>query len=98
MALTWVELALSPPALVALTTGLAQNAPVRSALDGVAAAAVGMGAAMGVRASRRCLQLVPALVMAGVFLAIGVFRLPLLPVMAAAVPISVGLAWRTTAS
>lgn len=84
-------------ALVALTTGLAQNPPVRSALDGVAAAAIGLGAAMGVRAGRRCLQAVPALIMATVFLAVGAFRLPLLPVMAVAVPLSVGLAWRKLA-
>ena len=84
-------------ALVVLTTGLTDNVAVRSGLDGVAAAAVGMGAAMGVRAGRRCLQAGPAIIMAAVFVAVGLVRLPLLPVMAVAVPLSVGLAWRDTA-
>jgi chromate transporter len=79
--------------LLVLMSSIAHNAPVRMALNGVAAAAVGLGAAMGIRAARRCLRLVPACVMLAVFLAIGVFRLPLLAVMAVMVPISVGLAW-----
>lgn len=82
--------------LVALTTGLAQNVPVRTALDGVAAAAVGLGAAMGLRAARRCLRPAPAVIMAAVFVGVGVLRLPLLAVMAATVPLSVAYAWRET--
>lgn len=80
--------------LVALTTGLAQNVPVRTALDGVAAAAVGLGAAMGLRAARSCLRPAPAVIMAAVFVGVGVLRLPLLAVMAATVPLSVAYAWR----
>jgi chromate transporter len=80
--------------LLVVMSDLAHNAPVRIALNGVAAAAVGLGGAMGIRAARRCLTLVPAAIMVVVFLAIGVFRLPLLAVMAVMVPISVALAWR----
>lgn len=67
---------------------------VRSGLNGVAAAAIGLGAAMGVRAARRCLAPGPLLIMAAVFVAVGVLQWPLLAVMAVAVPLSVGLAWR----
>ena len=67
---------------------------VRSSLNGVAAAAIGLGAAMGLRAARRCLAPAPALIMAAVFLGVGVLQVPLLAVMAVIVPISVGLAWR----
>jgi chromate transporter len=80
--------------LLVVMSDLAHNAPVRIALNGVAAAAVGMGAAMGIRAARRCLHVLPACIMLVVFLTIGVFRLPLLAVMAVMVPLSVGLAWR----
>jgi chromate transporter len=81
-------------ALLVLMADIGQVGPVHSALNGVAAAAIGLGAAMGLRAASRCLAIVPALVMVAVFLGIGVFRLPLLAVMAVMVPLSVGLAWR----
>lgn len=80
--------------LLVLMSSVAHNAPVRMALNGVAAAAVGLGAAMGIRAARRCLSPIPACIMVVVFLGIGIFRLPLLAVMAVMVPISVALAWR----
>ena len=67
---------------------------VGSALDGVAAAAIGLGASMGVRAARRCLAVVPAIVMVATFLAVGVLRLPLLWVVVPLAPLSVALAWR----
>ena len=84
--------------LLVLMSSVTHNAPVRMALNGVAAAAVGLGAAMGIRAARRCLQIIPACIMVVVFLAIGVFRLPLLEIMAVMVPISVALAWREPAT
>ena len=80
--------------LLVLMSNAAHNAPVRMALNGVTAAAIGLGASMGIRAARRCLQIVPACIMLAVFLGVGVFRLPLLAVMAVMVPISVGLACR----
>ena len=80
--------------LLVLMSGIAHNPPVRMALNGVTAAAIGLGAAMGIRAARHCLQVIPACIMLAVFLGIGLFRLPLLAVMAVMVPISVGLAWR----
>lgn len=80
--------------LLLLLSNAAHIPPVRMALNGVTAAAIGLGASMGIRAASRCLQIVPACIMLAVFLGIGVFRLPLLAVMAVMAPISVGLAWR----
>ena len=80
--------------LLVLLSGVSQNGLVRTGLNGVAAAAIGLGAAMGLRAARRCMAPVPAMVMLTVFLGIGVFQLPLLAVMAVMVPISVGFAWK----
>ena len=83
--------------MVGLTAALAdagRTAWVRMALNGVAAVAVGLGAAMGLRAARRCLAVAPALVLLAVFVGVGVMGWPLLAVVAAAIPVSVGLAWR----
>lgn len=80
--------------LMATLADAGRTAWVRMALNGVAAAAVGLGAAMGVRAARRCLAVAPALVLLAVFVGVGVLQWPLLLVVAAAVPVSVGLAWR----
>ena len=81
-------------ALAASVADVGRIPIVRSGLNGVAAAAIGLGAAMGVRAGRRCLRPVPLLLMLAVFAGVGVLQWPLLGVMAVAVPISVGLAWR----
>ncbi len=91
-----------PPAFVIVAlytafTGLAENVPVRIALDGVAAAAVGLSASMGLRAARRCRTPIAILVLAATFAAVGLLQLPLLAVMAVLVPLSVALAWRRTA-
>ena len=88
-----------PPGLVILVLATlmadaGQNPLLRSALNGVAAAAIGLGAAMGLRAAHRCLALAPASVMLAVFVGVGVLQWPLLAVMAVAVPVSIGLAWR----
>lgn len=90
-----------PPALVLIAmatafTDLSRYAAVRIGLDGVAAAAVGLGASMGVRAARRSITgLLPAAVIAVTFVAVGVLRLPLIPVVAVMAPVSVGLAFWT---
>jgi len=91
-----------PPAFVivaiyALFTGVAQNPPIRAALDGVAAAAVGLSASMGLRAARRCLSLVPLLILLATFALVGLAHLPLLGVMAVLVPLSITIAWRDRA-
>ena len=84
-------------ALYAVFTGVAHNPPVRIALDGVAAAAVGLSASMGLRAARRCLAPVPIVILAATFVLVGLVRVPLLAVMAGMVPLSIALAWRRTA-
>ena len=91
-----------PPAIVivglyALFTGVAHNLPIRVALDGVAAAAVGLSASMGIRAARRCLAPAPLMVLLATFGLVGLARLPLLAVMAVMVPLSIAAAWRRTA-
>ena len=78
-------------ALAAVFTNLSQFAWVRTALDGVAAAAIGLGLQMGVRAARRsATALVPILIMAATFGTVGLLRWPLVPVVAVLVPLSIG--------
>lgn len=68
---------------------------VSVALQGAAAAAVGLSLSMGLRAARRALRrVVPGAVMALSFLGVGVLKLPMLVVVAVLAPISIGLAWR----
>lgn len=91
-----------PPGLVIIAlftafTTIAHNAPVRIALDGVAAAAIGLSAAMGIAAARRCLTPAPATILLATFAGVGLFRVPLLAVLAILVPLSIALAWRNTA-
>lgn len=88
-----------PPGLLAVA-GLAllseawRNPLVATGLEGVAAAAIGLGAAMGFRAARRCLAPVPLAFMVATFVGVGVLRLPLLTVLVPLAPLSVALAWR----
>ena len=59
------------------------------------AASIGLMLSMGVKVGRRNLRkLVPALVMAATFLAIGVLRLPILPVLGVLAPVSIALAYQ----
>jgi len=65
-----------------------------AAMDGIASAAVGMIFRMGwVGAAHGCAKIAPAAIALAVFLAIGVFKWPLLPVILVAAPLSVALAW-----
>lgn len=64
-------------------------------LDGVAAAAVGMNIATGVKAARRSKALVPVVIAAAVFVAVGIFHRPMLAVVACIAPVSIVLAHRT---
>jgi chromate transporter len=64
------------------------------AVQGAVSGSIGLMLAMGMRVGRRNLRHVaPALVMAAVFVAVGVCDLPILPVVAGAAPVSVALAW-----
>lgn len=65
------------------------------AMQGAAAAAIGLSLSMGLRAARRSLRrAVPGAVMVAAFVGIGVLKLPMLAVVAVLAPISIGLAWR----
>lgn len=80
-------------ALAVALTNLASYAPGRAALDGVAAAAIGLGASMGVRAARNAARgVIPVTVMAATFGMIGLLHWPLVPVVAVAAPLSIGAA------
>lgn len=90
-----------PAMLVAIAAAaafaeVAQYRSVHLALAGAAAAAVGLSLQMGVRAARRAARsAVPVAIIVATFLAIGVLRLPLLPVMAVLAPLSIAYAaWR----
>lgn len=65
-----------------------------AAMDGIAAAAVGMILRLGyMGASHSCRKIAPAVVAAGVFFAIGIEHWPLAPVILVAAPLSIALAW-----
>jgi chromate transporter len=65
-----------------------------SAMDGIAAAAVGMVLRMGTMgALHGCRKAAPAVIAFGVFVAIGILQWPLAPVALVAAPLSVALAW-----
>ncbi len=65
-----------------------------SAMDGIAAAAVGMVLRMGTMgALHGCRKAAPAIIAFAVFVAIGILQWPLAPVAVVAAPISVALAW-----
>jgi chromate transporter len=68
--------------------------PLHLMLDGIAAAAVGMNIATGVKAARRSTSVAPIAITAGVFVAVGLLRWPMLAVVACLAPLSIALAWR----
>lgn len=71
---------------------LSRYAGLRVALDGVAAAAIGMGASLGVRTiQRNGLALLPLGVAATTFVSVGILRLPLIPVVLVLAPVSIAL-------
>ena len=76
--------------VVALFGTVADAPAVRRVLAGVGAAAIGLSLQVGLRTARRSLRaLAPAAVMAGVFVAVGLLRWPLIPVVAVAAPASI---------
>ncbi len=71
---------------------LSRYAGLSVALNGVAAAAIGMGASLGVRTVRRSgLALLPLGVAATTFVLVGILRLPLIPVVLVLAPVSIAL-------
>src|SRR3954451_13049424 len=83
--------------VIALATVYARFDTLRTlhlVLDGVAAAAVGMNIATGVKAARRSQALVPIAIAAAVFVAVGIFHWPMLAVVACIAPASIFLAKR----
>lgn len=87
-----------PPALViigiaAAFSGLSEFAGVRTALDGVGAAAIGLTGAMGLRAAwRSAAAPAPAIILLLTFAAVGILHWPLVPVVAVLAPVSIALA------
>lgn len=68
-------------------------------LNGVAAAAIGMMINMGVKATQRAARSIPLLlVVAGIFVGVGVMRWPMVLVVLGLGPISIWLAWRGLAA
>ncbi len=89
------------PAIVLLAIGTAYAwfedvAPVRHALTGMAAAAVGLSMATAMKMLRNLpRRWQHFLVAACVFIAIGLLRLPFLGVFAVAAPVSVWFLWKS---
>ena len=91
---------LGPPFLFILGLALlharfGEVAGMAVVLGGVAAAGLANSLAVGLRTARRMRGAWPWAVAGTTFLAIGVARLPMIPVVLAAIPLSVALAWRT---
>ncbi|HUA76954.1 MAG TPA: chromate transporter [Acetobacteraceae bacterium] len=86
-----------PPAIVIILIGMMFSALIRFpithlALDGAAAAAIGLSLSMGITAARRVPRgLFPIIVLAATFLTVGIFRWPLVWVLIVAGSISVGV-------
>jgi chromate transporter len=89
-----------PPAILVtlLAAGygwLQQFGATDLALQGAAAAALGLSLSMGLRAAHRHVRkLAPALVFGVVFVGVGLLRLPMYLVVLGAAPVSIGLAYR----
>ena len=90
---------LGPPFLLILVLAAVQ-APfagwpaVAAALRGVAAAGLANSCAVGALAARRMRGLGLWGVAAAAFIAVGVLRLPMIPVVLVLAPVGIGLAWR----
>ncbi len=89
-----------PPMLVVVVMAacyswLARYEATHLALQGAAAAAIGMSLSMGLRAARRQVRrLWPACVLGIVFAGVGVLKLPMVAVVLVMAPVSVALAFR----
>jgi len=90
---------LGPPFLVVLGLALlyARYGAIEglsSVLGGLAAAGLANSCVVGLRTARRMRGSWPWLVAGATFLAIGVLRLPMIPVVLVLAPVSIALAWR----
>jgi len=98
-ALTAITAMLSAPFVISLGAAWAYKSLLhipgfQETMVGVAAAAIGMLMRTGVEAARPQLRDISAMaVMIASFLAVGVFRFPLVPVICVMGPVSVALAW-----
>ena len=80
--------------LAALFSEVRDSHALHVVLAGVAAAAVGLSLQTGIRAARRAArQAVPLLIMTVTFVALFLLRLPLLWVVGAMAPLSIGIAY-----
>ena len=101
-ALTALVGMLTVPFLVSLAAAYAYKTLLglpgfQETMIGVAAAAIGMLLRTGVDAARLSTKgWAPAVITAVTFLAVGVFRLPIVPVVCIVGPLSVALSWRKT--
>jgi chromate transporter len=78
---------------------LARFGATHLALQGAAAAAIGLSLSMGLRAARRQIRrLAPALVLVLVFAGVGVLKLPMLLIVGVMAPVSIALAYRELAA
>ena len=90
---------LGPPFLFILALAVAQarisgSATVAAALGGVAAAGLANSCAVGALAARRLRGAGLWAVAVATFVAVGVLRLPMIPVVLVLAPVGIGLAWR----
>jgi chromate transporter len=93
---------LGPPFLFILVLAAAQarvsgSPALAAALGGVAAAGLANSCAVGALAAKRLRGLGLWGVAAATFVAVGVLRLPMIPVVLALAPVGIGLAWRREA-
>ena len=80
--------------LVIVYERIAGNTLVQAAMDGVAAAAIGLLLFVGYKGAQRSVKKVPAaLVMAAIIVTVGLLEWPLVPVVLVLAPISVAFAW-----
>ncbi len=90
---------LGPPFLFIIVLALlyarfGEVAGLAAVLGGVAASGLANSLTTGLRAARRLRGIGPWAVVAATFVAVGVLRWPMIPVVAVMIPVSVALAWR----
>jgi chromate transporter len=93
----WLSL-IVPPSLVALAIYIAYGqlpaaGVTQAALEGVAAAAVGLNIATGIAAGRRSRDLPTIAIAAAVFAGVAIFHVSILWVVLGAIPLSLAVTW-----
>ena len=80
--------------LVVVYERIAGISLVQAAMDGVAAAAIGLLLLVGFKGAQRSMRSAPALaIMAAIIVSVGLLQWPLVPVVLVLAPISVAFAW-----